>query len=58
MRGRNGGGGRGRCVGLMGFVAHVAFMSFAFNLIAFLWVRHKIRQHSKEEREERERARD
>lgn len=50
-------GGRGRCVGLMGFVAHVAFMSFAFNLIAFLWVRHKIRQHRKEPRE-RERARD
>lgn len=54
--------GRGRCVGLMGFVAHVAFMSFAFNLIAFLWVRHKIKQHRKEERggrvgeEERERV--
>lgn len=57
MRGRN--RGRGRCVGLMGFVAHVAFMSFAFNLIAFLWVRHKIRQHRREERErEREGRRD
>lgn len=52
-------GGRGKCVGLMGFVAHVAFMSFAFNLIAFLWVRHKIRQQQRQrerEREEKEEA--